>query len=86
VAHLQAHLYDSFHANREDVKVVQELLRHQLFTDHDGHLGASADARKTAGTAESGGDGAVGKASVGGPKDGLTAPQNCSAAEMGNFG
>ena len=48
----------------------------QLITHHGGHLRASADARETGSTTESGGDGPVGETRTGGQKDGLTAPQN----------
>jgi hypothetical protein len=46
------------HANREDVKMVQELLRHSSSRIT---MDICADASKTGSTAESGGDGAIGK-------------------------
>jgi hypothetical protein len=70
------------HANGEDVKVVQELFATQLVTHHDGPLRASADARETGSTSESGGDGAVGETRAGGQNDGLAAPQNAPRVKL----
>jgi len=42
-------------ANREDVKVVQELLRHSSVNSDNGHLRASANARQACGAAKGGG-------------------------------
>ena len=63
------------HANVEDVKVVQELLRHSSSRiTMDIYAQAQMPAKR--GTAESGGDGAVGETRTGGQNDGLAAPQS----------
>jgi integrase len=49
------------HANGEDVKVVQELLRHMFGESHDGHLRAGADASQARRTTEGSGDDSTGK-------------------------
>src|SRR5579863_8698184 len=46
------------HANGEDVKVVQELLRHGSSPDHDGRVRASVDTGEAQGAGESRGDAA----------------------------
>jgi integrase len=76
LAHLSAHLYDPSSCQRGRRQGGAGVVATQLVTHHDGHLRAGADARKTGGTTESGGDGADGKASAGGQNNGLTAPQN----------
>jgi hypothetical protein len=75
VAHLPAHLYGPSlcHGGRREGGA--GVVATQLVTHHDEHLRASADARETGSTAESGGNGAVGETRTGGQNDGLTAPR-----------
>src|SRR5882757_3769129 len=62
------------HANGEDVEGGAGVIATQLVTHHDGPVRASADARETGSTSESGGDGAVGETRAGGQNN-LNAPQ-----------
>lgn len=57
--HTFRHTYTTLlHANGEDVKVVQDLLRHGSALDHDGHLRPGGDTGEAQGAGESGCDAA----------------------------
>jgi len=73
------------HANGEDVEGGAGVIATQLVTHHDGPVRASADARETGSTSESGGDGAVGETRAGGQNDGLAAPQNAPRVKLRIF-